>query len=368
MAKLTLYVPFDFGTEQGYGNWVTTGGTASLISIASGTHTQTFSGAFTYPTATTFAGTVTATSYFNSNAEVYRITGLSHDLVTLASTVLQGQSMNSYAYLLNGNDTIIGSSGHDGLIGFNGDDNIQAGAGDDFIDGAAGNDTIDGGAGLDTAYWGGNRPAFTITRTTTGFTVTDNTGVEGTDTLSNVERLVFQDNAVALDVGADGIAGKAYRLYQAAFNRTPDAGGVGYWISVMDKGSSLETVAQGFIGSQEYKDAYGTGLSSHDLVTKYYQNILHRAPEQGGLDFWSGALDKGVSLASVLAGISESPENIDGTAKVIGNGFDFTLWPCFAGAGRQLACLRVRCAYRRSTRGRAHAAPQGRRSSPKVEI
>jgi hypothetical protein len=327
MANLTLYVPFDFGTEQGYANWIITDGTASTIAIASGTHKQTFSGSFSYPTAVTYAGTVTATSYFNNNAEIYRITGLSHDLVTLSATVLQGQTMPSYAYLLNGNDTIIGSSGHDGLIGFNGNDNIQAGAGDDFVDGAAGNDTIDGGTGLDTAFWGGNRTAFTIARTTTGVTVTDTKGVEGTDTLTNVERLVFQDNAVALDVDANGIAGKAYRLYQAAFNRTPDAGGVGYWISAMDKGSSLEAVAQGFIASQEYKDAYGTGLNSHDLVTKYYQNILHRAPEQGGLDFWSGALDKGVSLASVLAAISESQENIDGTAKVIGNGFDYTLWP-----------------------------------------
>jgi hypothetical protein len=327
MANITLYAPFDFGAEQGFGSWLITDGTSSNTSITNGTQKQTFGGAFTYPTQTTFAGTVTSSSYFQNNVEVYRMTGLSHDLVTLATTVLQGQSMNSYAYLLNGNDTIIGSSGHDGLVGFNGNDTIQGGAGNDFLDGAAGNDILDGGTGLDAAFYGGNRTSFTITRGATSVTVTDRTGVEGTDTVTNVERLIFQDSGVALDVDANGTAGKAYRLYQAAFNRTPDAGGVGYWIGVMDKGSSLETVAQGFIASQEYKDAYGTGLNSHDLVTKYYQNILHRAPEQAGLDFWAGALDKGVATASVLASISESQENIDGTAKVIGNGFDYTVWP-----------------------------------------
>jgi hypothetical protein len=326
MANLTLYKPFDFGAEQGFGNWVVTAGTSTSISIATGAQVQTFTGAFTYPTAATFAGTVTATAYFQNNVQVYSITGLSHDLVALASTVMQGQSMNSYGYLLNGNDTITGTSGRDGLIGFAGNDTIYGGGGDDYLDGAAGDDTIDGGTGVDTAFWAGNRGAFTIIRTSAGFTVADKTGVEGTDMLANVERLVFQDSAVALDVGADGVAGKTYRLYQAAFDRTPDAGGVGYWISVMDKGSSLETVAQGFINSDEYRKAYGTGLSNHDLVTKYYENILHRAPEQGGLDFWVGALDKGVSLALVLSSISESQENIDGTAKVIGNGFDYTFW------------------------------------------
>jgi Ca2+-binding RTX toxin-like protein len=327
MANVTLYGAFDFGAEQGFGSWLITASSATSITITNGTQQQTFGGSFTYPTATTFAGTVTSSSYFQNNVEVYRMTGLSHDLVTLASTVLQGQSMNSYAYLLNGNDTIVGSSGNDGLIGFNGNDTIQGGAGNDFLDGAAGNDILDGGTGLDSAFYASNRSSFTITRGASSFTVADRTGVEGTDTVTNVERLIFQDLGVALDVDANGTGGKAYRLYQAAFNRTPDASGVGYWINVMDKGSSLDTVAQGFIASQEYKDAYGTGLSSHDLVTKYYQNILHRAPEQAGLDFWAGALDKGVSNASVLASISQSQENIDGTATVIGNGFDYKVWP-----------------------------------------
>lgn len=35
-------------------------------------------------------------------------------------------------------------------------------------------------------------------------------------------------------------------------------------------------------------------------------------------------LDSGVGQAEVLAGISESPENIDGSAALIANGFDYT--------------------------------------------
>lgn len=90
---------------------------------------------------------------------------------------------------------------------------------------------------------------------------------------------------------------------------------------------SLVAVAENFISSSEYQQAYGTGLSNRDVVTKYYENILHRAPDQAGLDYWVGLLDgKSATLAQVLASISESHENVTVTATVIGNGFEYTPW------------------------------------------
>ena len=151
------------------------------------------------------------------------------------------------------------------------------------------------------------------------------TGAEGTDTVTGVERLVFADGGVALDVETTGLGAQAFRLYKAAFARTPDHGGVGYWMSAMDKGMKLVDVAQLFLTQNEYKEAYGAVTNNRELVTKYYENILGRAPEQGGLDFWVGVLDnKQASVAQVLASISESGENITGTAALIANGFDFT--------------------------------------------
>ncbi len=205
-----------------------------------------------------------------------------------------------------GNDVLSGNAGHDRLIG------------------QGGNDRLEGGAGLDTAVYAGARAGFTVTRGAASATVVDRGGAEGTDTLVSVERLQFADGAIALDVGADGIAGKAYRIYKAAFARTPDEGGVGYWLSRMDQGLSLVSVAQEFVTSEEYRKAYDSKLSNEALVTKYYQNILGRAPEKAGLDYWTGVLDrKEASVAQVLANISESGENIDGTAAVIGNSFGY---------------------------------------------
>ena len=317
MAQVTLLAPFDFRAEQNFGNWIVTRGSDTYIAISSGQYEQGFSGSFTYPTPDTFAGTVSATFFSQNDNLVYQMTGLSHDLLTLGKTVLQNQTQDSYAYLLSGNDFINGSSGNDGLIGYAGNDNIQAKGGDDAIVGEA---------GLDSAFYAGTRANYTITGTVTRATVADKTGADGTDTLGSVERLVFQDSVVALDVGAGGHAGEAFRLFQAAFNRQPSATETGYWISVVDKGASLETIAQGFVNSNEYASTYGSAKTGRDIVTKYYENILHRAPEQAGLDFWAGALDKGASQASVLAAISESQENIDGTAAVIGSGMTYTPW------------------------------------------
>lgn len=206
-----------------------------------------------------------------------------------------------------------------------GNDVLKGNAGADRLIGQGGNDSLDGGAGLDTAVYAGSRAGFAVTRGAGGFTVADRQAGEGSDTLVSVERLLFADGAIALDVGADGIAGKAYRIYKAAFARTPDEGGVGYWMSLMDKGVGLATIAQGFVASNEYRAAYGDNPGNNALVTKYYQNILGRSPEKAGLDYWVSVLDgKLASVAEVLAAISESPENINGTAALIGNGFGYT--------------------------------------------
>ena len=54
-------------------------------------------------------------------------------------------------------------------------------------------------------------------------------------TLQNVERIAFDDGIIAFD--DDGLAGQAYRLYQACFDRIPDALGLGFWIKQLDAGN-----------------------------------------------------------------------------------------------------------------------------------
>lgn len=184
-----------------------------------------------------------------------------------------------------------------------------------------GNDIIDGGAGTDVAIFTGNRADYTQTKTTTGWTISSS--VDGVDTIQNVERIKFADATVALDT--EGVGGQAYRIYQAAFNRTPDLGGLGFWISVMDGGASLKGVAGGFVESAEFKAVYGASPTNAEIVTRLYDNVLHRPGETGGYNFWLGILDRhDGTVAEVLAAFSESAENQAGVIGVIGNGFAYT--------------------------------------------
>jgi hypothetical protein len=180
-------------------------------------------------------------------------------------------------------------------------------------------DTIDGGPGFDTVIYQCNKSSFTITKTTAGWIVSSQ--AEGIDTLTNVERIQFGDRTLALDIS--GNAGQAYRLYQAAFNRVPDNGGLKYWISTMDGGATLLQVAAGFMESAEYKALYGANPTNEDFVTKLYTNILHRAPDAGGYAYWVNALNTMlITQAQALVFLSESTENQAGVINAIINGID----------------------------------------------
>jgi hypothetical protein len=216
-----------------------------------------------------------------------------------------------------GNDRI-SLNGGGGQLG------VMAGDGNDQITLVGGAHSVDGGGGIDTVRLSMARAGATVQRIGTSgssCTVTDKAGT--VDQLSGVERIAFSDATIALDI--DGTAGQVYRIYQAAFNRTPDKPGLGYWINAMDHGASFTSVARGFLDSDEYHKAYDGVTSNRALVTKYYENILHRTPDAGGLDFWAGVLDsKAAGTADVLASISDSAENKAGLIGVIGNGFEYT--------------------------------------------
>lgn len=212
---------------------------------------------------------------------------------------------------------------------------VAAGDGNDVVSLLGDRQSVDGGLGMDTVKLAGAQADYVLKRVVLAdnpdprnppvsqYSLTDKSGAAST--LANVERIVFANATLALDV--DGNAGQAYRLYQAAFDRTPDAVGLGFWINSLDKGLSLTAIAAAFMTQAEFKTAYGNSQSNLELVTRFYQNILGRDPEAAGRDFWVGKLDqKAVGVAEVLAAISESAENKAGLVDIIGNGFTYTPW------------------------------------------
>jgi len=217
---------------------------------------------------------------------------------------------------------VVGSPAGDSLRGTGSPDSLSGADGRDVLAGLGGNDRIDGGADLDVSVYRGARSLYTATLNGTDLAVTDSTGLDGADLLSLVERLQFSDLNLAFDIG--GTAGQTYRLYQAAFARTPDIGGLSFWISQMDKGAALPQVSAAFIGSAEFVSKYGANPSNGDFVTLLYQNVLGRAPDAGGLAFWVNQLDGGtITRPDTLIGFSESTENQMALIGVLQQGIEY---------------------------------------------
>jgi len=191
---------------------------------------------------------------------------------------------------------------------------------------------LDGGLGLNTSVYSDRVANYSISSMGDGsFEVNhlvSNIAPNVDDTLVNISRLKFSDSNLALDIDKSQVAGEAYLLYQAAFNRHPDTPGVGYWIAQLDKGANIVTdVAQAFINSTEFKGLYGANPSVASYVDLLYQNVLHRAGEAGGVNYWNNQLNTNTfSRAQVLEYFAASPENVAAVAPDIAHGIQYQQW------------------------------------------
>lgn len=211
-----------------------------------------------------------------------------------------------------GNDIVSLSGGGSNL-------HVNAGSGNDTITLVSGAHRVDGGAGTDTVVLTGLRADYLKGSNGSWTTYTHHNGT--VESLNGIERVEFSNAGIAYDI--NGNAGQAYRIYKAAFDRAPDAGGLGFWIDTLDRGQTLAQVASGFLGSPEYVSRYGAGISDNAFINNLYHNVLHRDADAGGAAYWGTRLTSGSSRGQVLAEFSESPEN---QAQVIGsiqNGIDY---------------------------------------------
>ncbi len=113
--------------------------------------------------------------------------------------------------------------------------------------------------------------------------------------------------------------GEIARLYNAYLQRDPDPGGLDYWRGQRIGGAPAATISNSFAGSAEFADTYGP-LTNTQFVELVYQNVLNRAPDSGGLAYWVGQLDNGVSRGAVMSGFAESDEFVGQTGTVQAGG------------------------------------------------
>lgn len=261
------------------------------------TYSSVFGGVDLSPNPVQFGGTVTGylESYFTGSGWVpsFSIEDISVPANSITQVSLTPSTIDDTALLTalsQGNDTYQLSDFGDLARTYGGNDVIRGGAGNDFID---------GGAGVDTALFSGISSRYKLVVAANSITVQDKVGNEGLDTLVNVEQTQFADRTLDttwFTKAASVPAGQFTDLtdmYIAYFDRAPDAGGLFYWASRLKDGMSLQQIAKSFFVQPETIAAYPPGQSTTEFVTKVYDNVLGRAPDPGGLNYWINSLQTG---------------------------------------------------------------------------
>lgn len=206
-------------------------------------------------------------------------------------------------------DDIVGTSGADLISGFGGNDTITGGAGDDGIN---------GGDGLDWVLFPGSINEYRIDVPPGRVGVNDLFFDQGNDSLVNVERIQFDDMAVAFDLF--GNAGAAARLIGTLFDGASvyNPAYMQVILYAFDQGYSAEQIAAAAIDYvyPDYTDA--------ELGALIFFNLAGRAGSDAEVaDVTDLITTYGDTAVVVAAGdTSYNEENID-FAGLVANGVEF---------------------------------------------
>nr|MCU0257061.1 Ig-like domain-containing protein [Vicinamibacterales bacterium] len=189
--------------------------------------------------------------------------------------------------------------------------------GDDTLAGSDAPDLLIGLGGLDTARLDGARAAHSVSLADGIATVT---GPGGTDTLAGIERVAFDDGAIAFDV--DGSAGEAFALWWTLVHRAPAPSEIGRWIADLDASASTSATAANMLA------ALAPGIGDRALVERLYAHLVGTAPDPATADGFVAMIASGqvtqaglLVLAAEAGGIARSQY-----AELVAQGIDY-FWP-----------------------------------------
>jgi Ca2+-binding RTX toxin-like protein len=169
----------------------------------------------------------------------------------------------------------------------------------DILKGQPGTDFFDGGLGLDTVVYSGPQERYTINKSGNRYVVSEPTGSDDTDYLSNIERLQFSNGKVALDV-ENGNAGEAAKLIGALLGPTyvKDKALAGIVINLLDQKYSSDTIANLGLATPMFLSMAGS--SSHtDFVKQVFTNVVGRAPTPSESSTYVNMLEAGTSQSAL---------------------------------------------------------------------
>ncbi len=131
--------------------------------------------------------------------------------------------------------------------------------------------------------------------------------------LADFTRYLDQGIATRFDVAARLLNSQEYRtdvvagFYQVILKRQPDSGGLSSNLQFLNSGGSSEALEAMFFGTGEYFALHGSTNAS--FLDALYLDILGRHVDQAGLSGWSNALAHGTTRTQVAMALLQSKES-----------------------------------------------------------
>lgn len=211
-----------------------------------------------------------------------------------------------------------GAAGNDTLVrietvwGSGFADTLTGDAASNGLRGGGGNDTIDGGAGTDAAIFVNARSTYTVSKSATGLGVVST--AEGSDTLTNIERLWFSDTRLAFDM--DGAAGATALLLGALTGSASlqSKETVGVVLGVADGGLNLAGLSALAIDSGLVASLAG-GSDNASLARLLWRNVVGSEATAENVAQITGLITSGAytqtTLLTAVAELSLNKTNVN---------------------------------------------------------
>lgn len=192
----------------------------------------------------------------------------------------------------------IAGSSTDNVIGFS----SLASSGASVISMGNGfNAVIIDGSNSTTAATSGAADNFSFTVDPTGLVTLTDTTTGKIQQVSGISYLIFGGGATGVDGNGNADYQQMYfigganqtevtNLYNAAFGRHPDLGGVEYYMNQLNSGTTFQQIGTEFMNSPEFQSRFGANISDSQFVTNLYTNVLHRTPVASELAYYTAAL------------------------------------------------------------------------------
>lgn len=90
------------------------------------------------------------------------------------------------------------------------------------------------------------------------------------------------------------------KLYLASFARAPEAGGLDYWSAEMARGKSIDDIVRIVFSLPVVKAIYPDAMSNDDFLVAVYRNCFGKVPDADGLAYWMSKLVDGVERSALV--------------------------------------------------------------------